>query len=170
MSLIFALILTTAVGQQTPVQHRVNVEVFQVIELPITITETALVKTKKERYLLKCVLSNTSEFPVVGLRYSLIVVDSMNLEKAVVTRNEGFKLAPYKAESLTFATPIRLQMKDDERLVLMLEQVISTDYIWEVKNPKEALTAYIAGDYAVVPRVVRLTNQVDTPPRRRVIY
>src|SRR5688500_16753916 len=120
MSLIFALILTTAVGQQTPVQHRVTVEVFQVIELPITITDTVLVKTKKERYLLKCVLSNNSEFRVVGLRYSLIV-DSMNVEKAVVTRNEGLKLAPYKAESLTFTTPIQVQMKDDERLVLMLE-------------------------------------------------
>ena len=170
MLLIFALILTTVVGQQTPVQHQVNVEVFQVIELPITITDTVLVKTKKERYLLKCVLSNNSESRVVGLRYSLIVVDSMNVEKAVITRNEGFKLAPYKAESLTFTTPIQLQMKDDERLVLMLEQVISTNYIWEVKKPKEALTAYIAGDYAVVPRVVRLTNQVDIPPRRRVIY
>ena len=170
MLLIFALILTTVVGQQTPVQHRVNVEVFQVIELPITITDTALVKTKKERYLLKCVLSNNSESQVVGLRYSLIVVDSMNVEKAVVTRNEGLKLAPYTAESLTFTTPIQLRMKDDERLVLMLEQVISTDYIWEVKKPKEALTAYIAGDYAVVPGVVRLTNQVDAPPRKRVIY
>ena len=170
MLLIFALILTTAAGQQTPVQHRVTVEVFQVFELPITITDTALVKTKKERYLLKCVLSNNSEFRVVGLRYSLIVVDSMNVAKAVVTRNEGVKLAPYKAESLTLTTPIQLQMKDDERLVLMLEQVISTDYIWEVMKPKEALTAYIAGDYAVVPRVVRLTNQVDAPPRRRMIY
>ena len=170
MSLIFALILTTAVGQQTPVQHRVTVEVFQVFELPISITDTALVKTKKERYLLKCVLSNNSEFRVVGLRYSLIVVDSMNSAKAVVTRNEGLKLDPYKAESLTLTTPIQLQMKDDERLVLMLEQVISTDYIWEVMKPKEAWMAYIAGDYAVVPRVVRLTNQVDAPPRRRVIY
>ena len=153
-----------------PVQHRVSVEVFQVMELPITITETALVKTKKERYLLKCVLSNNSEFRVTGLRYSLIVVDSMNVAKAVVSKNEGLKLAPYKAESLTFTTPIQLQMKADERLVLMLEQVVSTDYIWEVTKPKEALTAYIAGDYAVVPRVVRLTNQVDTPARRRVIY
>ena len=170
MSLIFALILTTAVGQQTPVQHRVAVEVFQVFELPITITDTALVKTKRERYLLKCALSNNSEVRVVGLRYSLIVVDSMNVAKAVVTKNEGLKLAPYKAESLTLTTPIQLQMKDDERLVLMLEQVISTDYIWEVMKPKEALTAYLAGDYAVVPRVVRLTNQVDAPLRRGVIY
>lgn len=94
----------------------------------------------------------------------------MNVAKAVVSKNEDLKLAPYKAESLTFTTPIQLQMKDDERLVLMLEQVLSIDYIWEVKKPKEALTAYIAGDYAVVPRVVRLTNQVDAPPRQRVIY
>lgn len=170
MSLILALILTTAAGQQTPEHHRVSVEVFQVSELPITVTDTALVRTKKRRYLLQCVASNNSEFRVVGLRYSLIVVDSMNVTKAVVTKTEGLKLAPYKTESLTLTTPIQLQMKDDDRLVLMLEQVVSTDYIWEVMKPKEAFTAYIAGDYAVVPRVMRMTNQVDAPPRPRVIY
>ena len=169
MSLILALILTAAAGQQTSVEHRVTVEVFQVIELPITITDTVLVKTKKESYLLKCGLSNNSGFQVVGLRYWLIVVDSMNVTKAVVTKNEGLKLAPYKAESVTFTTPIQLKMKEDERLVLMVQQVVSTDYIWEVLKPKEALTAYIAGDYAVVPGVVKLTNQVDAPPRIRVI-
>ena len=170
MSLVFALILTAAAGQQTSAQHRVMVEVFQIIELPITITDTVLVKTEKESYLLKCGLSNNSGFQVVGLRYSLIVVDSMNVPKAVITKNEGLKLAPYKAESVSFTTPIQLQMKEDERLVLMLQHVVSTDYFWEVMKPKEALTAYLAGDYAVVPRVVQLTNQVDAPPRPRVIY
>ena len=53
----------------------------------------------------------------------------------------------------------------------MLEQVVSTDYFWEVVKAKENLEAYISGDYSVVPRVLRLSNQVDAPPPRiSVIY
>jgi hypothetical protein len=166
MSLLLALILTTVVNQQTPVQHRVPIEVVQVIGLPLTITETALVKTK-DGYLLKCLISNNSEFRTLGLRYSLAVVDAMN---AVVTRNEGIKLRQSQTKSVTFKTPVKLKMKTDARLVLILEQVVSTEYVWEVVKAKDNLAAYIRGDYSVVARVLRLNNQVDTPPRRTVIY
>jgi hypothetical protein len=169
MSLILALILTTRAGPQAPVQRQVPVEVFQVIELPITITDTALVKTK-DGYLLKCLLSNNSEFRALGLRYSLAVVDSMNVTNAVVTRNEGLRLTQYQTKSMTFRTPIKLKLKADQRLVLMLEQVVSTDYLWEVMKAKEALASYTTGDYSVVPRVLRVNTQVDAPPRTRVIY
>lgn len=170
MALILALILTTAAGQQTPVERQVSVEVFQVIELPITIADAALVKTKGG-YLLKCLLSNNSEFRALGLRYSLAVVDSMNSTTAIVNRNEGLKLAEFQTKNVTFRTPIKLKMKSDERLVLMLEQVISIDYVWEVMKAKEDLALYIAGDYSVVPRVQRSLNLVDSPPPiPRVIY
>lgn len=169
MSLLLALILTSAVNLQAPVEHRVPIEVFQVIDLPLTITETALVKTK-DGYLLKCLISNNSEFRTLGLRYSLAVVDPMNETNALVTRNEGFKLRQSQSKTVTFKTPIKLRMKTDARLVMILEQVISADYVWEVIKAKENLTAFIAGDYSVVPRVLRLTNHVDTPPRRTIIY
>ena len=163
MALILALILTTAAAQQTPAERPVPVEVFQVIELPITITDTALVKTK-DGYLLKCLLSNNSEFRALGLRYSLAIVDSMNETKGVITRNENLKLAQFQTKSVTFRTPFKLSIKPNERLVLMLEEVISTDYMWDVMKAKEALAAYIAGDYSIAPRVQRLSNQVDVPP------
>ncbi len=166
MSLIIALILTTVAAQQTPVQHQVPVEVFQVIELPITITDTTLIETKRG-HLLKCLLTNNSDSRVLGLRYSLAVVDSMNVTTAVVTTNEGLKLAQHQTKTLTFRTPVKLKLKADERLVLMLEQVISADYVWEVMKAKEALAGYIAADYSVVPRVLRVRNQVDAPPRLR---
>ena len=170
MSIMLALILIAAANQQTPVQQRVPIEVFQGNELPITITETELVGTK-DGYLLKCVVLNNSEFQALGLRYSLTVVDTMNRAKTVVTRNEGLTLHQSQIKSATFKTAIKLKIKSDERVVLMLEQVVSTDYIWEVVKAKENLEAYIAGDYSVVPRVLRLSNQVDTPPpRRSVIY
>ena len=169
MALVLALILTTAAGQQAPVQRRVPVEVFQVIELPITITETSIIKTK-DGYLLKCLLSNSSELPVLGLRYSLAVVDSMNVTNAVVTTNEAARLRPYQTKSLSFRMPVKTKIKIDERVVLMLEELVSTAYVWEVMKAKESLAAYIGGDYSVVPRVLRVSNHVDAPPRRRVIY
>jgi hypothetical protein len=167
--MLLALILIAAANWQTPVQQRVPIEVFQINELPITITETELVVTK-DGYLLKGILSNNSEFRALGLKYSLTVVDTMNRAKTVVTRNEGLKLRQSQIKSATFKIPIKLKIKPDERLVLMLEQVVSIDYIWEVVKAKESLEAYIAGDFSVVPRVLCLRNQVDTPPRKSVIY
>ena len=169
MSIILALILITAANQQAPVHSTVPIEVFQINELPVTLTETELVETR-QGYLLKCVVSNNSEFRTFGLRYSLTVVDAMKGATTVVTRTEGLRLRQTQTKSATFKTPINLKIKPNQRLVLMLEQVVSTDYIWEVAKAKESLEAYIAGDYSIVPRVMRLTNQVDTRPRRTVIY
>lgn len=169
MSLIFALILTTAAGQQTSAQHQVPIEVFQILELPISISDTGLVETR-DSYRLKCVLSNNSEFRILGLRYSLVVIDSMNVAKVVVTRNEELKLHRFQTNSLTFRTPIKLKLRGGERLVLMLEQTVSTDYVWEVNNASKALAAYIVGDYSIPPRVVRLSNLFDALPRRKMIY
>jgi hypothetical protein len=168
-SLILGLLFTTPAGQQAPVQRQASVEVFQVIELPITIADTVLVKTK-DGYLLKCVVSNNSQFQIIGLRYSLALVDSMNVTNTVVARNEGLRLAQYQTKNMTFRSPIRLKLKADQRLVLMLEQVVSTDYLWDVTKAKDALAAYTAGDYSVVPRVLRISNQVDTLHQTGVIY
>ncbi|HKN82539.1 MAG TPA: hypothetical protein VJW17_03845 [Pyrinomonadaceae bacterium] len=167
ISLIFAGILTTA-GQEAPVQQ-ISVEVFQVLDLPVTITETALVKTK-DGYLLKCSLTNNSEFPLIGLRYSLVVADSMNTANIVAVRDESLKLAESQTKAITFKTPIKVKLKTGERLVLMLDEVGSVDYTWRVIKAKEALGAYINSDYSVVPRVVRMSNQVDTRPGASVIY
>jgi hypothetical protein len=170
MSLILALLLTTVAVQQTPVQRSVPIEVFQVIEMPITITDAELIKTK-DGYLLKCQLTNNSEFEALGLRYSLSVVDSLNESRALITRNENLKLAQFQTKSMTFGTPFKLRIKANERLILMLEEVTSTDYMWAIMKPKEALASYIAGDYSVIPRVQRFSNQVDAPldVRPRVI-
>src|SRR5437868_12146161 len=98
--LIFAGILTIAAGQEAAVQQ-IPVEVFQVLDLPVTVTETALVKTK-DGYLLKCSLTNNSEFPLIGLRYSLVVADSMNSANFVAVRDESLKLAESQTKASTF--------------------------------------------------------------------
>jgi hypothetical protein len=163
------LALTVSVVPAQSVEVSLTPEVFQVLELPITITNPSLVKTKNG-YVLKCSLSNASEFRQLGFRYSLAVIDSTTGKSGVISRNEGFSLAPYQTKNVTFKAPLRLNLKGDERLVLMPEQVISTDYVWEVVQAKEALASYIDGDYSTTPRVLRVLNQVDAPVPLRIIF
>ena len=150
-----------------------SIEVFQVLDLPLNAHEALLVKAEKA-YLLKLSLSNSSELKIIGLRYSLMSIDSENKVRLRVNRTEGFSILPYKTKSLTFKTPIRFK-SNGERLVLMIEQVISRESIWEVVKAKEALDAYARGDYSVMPVVLKVANQVDAPtiidrPRYRLRY
>lgn len=168
LGLILALSLSGAQAQSSPVP--ITVEVFPVFELPVAINNPVLVRGKGG-YLLKCSIANSSEFRQLGLRYSLAVLNSSDgTDRRVISRNEGFALAPYQTRNVTFKTPLKLNLSGNERLVLMLEQLISTDYVWNVINPKEALTAYTTGDYSITPRVLCVRNQVDAPPRLRMTY
>ena len=146
-----------------------SVEVFQVLDLPLTVHEASLVKSERG-YLVKLALGNSSEVKLVGLRYSLVTIDSKNQMQLLVNRNEGFSVPAYASKTLTFKTPLRFKPKDGERFILMVEQVISPEWIWEVVKAKEALEAYTRGDYSVMPVVMRMLNQVDAPMVPRVIY
>ena len=150
--------------RNTSPDHDLSIEVFQVLELPLNIHEAMLVKSEKgSGYFLKLSLANSSELKMIGLRYSLVSIDAESKVRFRVNRTEGFALEPYKSKSLTFKTPIRLK-SNGERLVLMLEQVISRESIWEVVKAKEAVDAYARGDYSVMPVVLKVANQVDAPP------
>ena len=146
-----------------------SIEVFQVLDLPLTVHEASLVKSERG-YLVKLAVGNSSEIKLVGLRYSLVRIDSRNQMQLLVNRNEGFAVPAYASKTLTFKTPIRLKPKDGERFVLMVEQVISPEWIWDVVKAKEALEAYTRGDFSVMPAVMRMLNQVDAPFTPRVIY
>ena len=153
----------------SPIQD-LSVEVFQVLELPLNVHEALLVKSDKGGgYFLKLSLANSTELKMIGLRYSLVSIDVENKVRLRVNRTEGFSILPYKTKSLTFKTPIRFK-SNGERLVLMIEQVISRESIWEVVKAKDAIEAYAKGDYSVIPVVLRVANQVDAPPRIELKY
>jgi hypothetical protein len=166
VALLLALTVSMVPAQSAEVT--LTPEVFQISELPLTITNPTLVKTK-QGYVLKCDLGNGSEFRQLGFRYSLAIIDSAG-QSWVMTRSEAFRLAPYEVKMVTFKTPLRIDVKGDERFVLMTEQVISTDYVWEVVQAKDALAKYIDGDYSITPRVLRVLNQVDAPVPLRIIF
>src|SRR5262249_37330974 len=178
MFLRFALlVLIASMGAQyrsntsyrTYVQSPTSVEVFQVLDLPLTVHEASLVKSERG-YLVKLAIGNSAEVKLVGLRYSLVRIDSRNQMQLLVNRNEGFALPAYASKTMTFKTPVRFKPRDGERLVLMVEQVISAEWIWDVVKAKEALEAYARGDYSVMPTVMKMLNQVDAPFTPRVVY
>ena len=154
----------------TPQSDALPVEVFQVLDLPLNVHEASLAKNERGGYLLKLSLANSSELKLIGLRYSLALIDSRNQVQPLVNRTEGFSLPGYEMKTLTFKSPIKFKQKDDERLLFMIEQVISRESIWEVVKAKEALEAYASGDYSFVPTVLRVANQVDSRPEERIIY
>ncbi|HEY0365823.1 MAG TPA: hypothetical protein VGC73_05070 [Pyrinomonadaceae bacterium] len=153
-----------------PQTTELPVEVFQVLDLPLSIHEAALVRSDRT-VLLRLSLGNSSDLKIIGLRYSLVSIDSRNQVQPLVNRTEGFSLRAYGTKTLAFKTPIRFKQKDGERLLLMIEQVISRESIWEVVKAKDAFEAYARGDYSVAPTVLRVANQVDAPPGvRPIIY
>ena len=145
------------------------IEIFPVLELPLSVHEASLFKSDKG-YLLKLSIANSSEAKIIGLRYALFTINEENKAQIRVNRTEGFSIPAYETKSLTFKTPIKFKQKDGERLVLMLEQVVSRESIWEVVKAKEALEAYAKGDYSVMPAVIRVANQVDAPLTPRIPY
>lgn len=159
-------------GQQSNPQKQrrsIAVEVFQVLGLPLNIHEAVLLE-RESGFVLRCRMSSESASEIRGLRYSLTAIDTVKGAYPLINRIEGFGLTGYGARSLTFVTPIKFRPKDGERLVLMLEQVMSAEAIWEVIKAKDALDAYVKGDYSSQPNVMRVANQVDAPPQNRVIY
>lgn len=162
-SAFFAPLCSGAQNKDLPI------EVFQVLELPLSIHEATLVKSEKG-YLLRLSVANSSEVKIIGLRYSLVTINVENKPQIRVNRTEGFSIPAYASESLTFKSPVKFKSKDGERLVLMLEQVVSRESIWEVVKAKEAFEAYARGDYSVMPAVMRVSNQVDAPLHPRAPY
>lgn len=173
LALILALTCSVVAATCSPVAAQsaadpLEIEVLPVLELPVTVNKPVLIK-RKNGYLLKCSLTNGSEFRQLGFRYSLAIVDAAGAIK-IESRNEGFKILPFETREVTFKTPLQLKLKHGGRLVLMLEQNISTHYVWEVIKAKDVLAGYLAGDYSITPRVLRVSNQVDAPPRLQVFF
>jgi len=103
------------------------------------------------------------------MRYSLTAIDAVSGAKLIVNRIEGFQLDA-GAKTITFVTSIKIKPQMGDRLVLMLEQVLSRETIWEVIKAKDALEAYVRGDFSIQPTVLRVANQIDAPIPTRVIY
>jgi hypothetical protein len=146
----------------------ITVETFQVLDLPLNIRDVTLTKTDKG-YLLKGTVSNDTDSHIRGLRYLLVVVDSNNTVRPAIVRSESCEVPAYGTAKVTFNEPLKLKVKNADRFELMLDQVIGEMSIWEVLKARQTLESYASGDYSVTPKVLRVSNHVDAPPRQ-IIY
>lgn len=168
-ALLYCAVPAISVVAQRSAPVPLPVEVFQIQQLPATISTVELLKAGNT-YLLKCSVTNNSEEKLLGFRYTLLAVDSNNSKRVLASHSEAVALAPYASKRKKFRTALVSSPTDDVRIVLMLEQVVGTDSIWEVIKAKDALDAYVSGDFSVVPSVLRIPNHVDAPTPVRIIY
>jgi len=173
MSLLMLTASVSAFGQvnqkKSPQSRDVAIEVIPVVEFPLNLHEAVLVKREKG-YVLKCRFSSNADVPLIGIRYSLTVIEAVAGARPITNRIEGFELPAYGTKTQTFPTPIRFKQTDGSRLVLMVEQVVSKESIWEVIKAKDVLEGYVKGDYSIQPHVLRVANQVDAPWQTRLIF
>ena len=147
----------------------VPIEVFQIQQLPVIVGMVELLKTSNG-YSLKCLITNNSDEKLLGFRYTLLAIDSNNLKRVLANHSEALALASYASKRKTYPAALSSSPKDDDRIVLMLEQIVGADSIWEVVKAKEALDSYASGDFSFIPSVIRVPNHVDAPTPVRVIY
>ena len=138
------------------------IDVFHIYSLPLGISNASLKKTKKGDRL-KLSISNTSDEQILGVRYWLLVVDSANQVRSAIDQSESLKLEAYSAKGVSFSAPARLKIGSDDRVFMVVAQVIGRESIWEVRQAREALQDYVKGDGYTMPSVLRLLNQVDSP-------
>ena len=160
--------LCFATTSSTHAVEIIPVEVFQVHQLPVTVSTVELVQVGRG-YQLRCSITNNSEEKLFGFRYSLVAIDSDNVIKSLVNRSEAVALAAYTTKRKTFRTSVNISAKY-VRVIFMLEQIVGRESIWEVVKAKDALQAYASGDFSVAPSVWRVPNHVDVSPDPRVIY
>jgi hypothetical protein len=173
LSILILIAGVSAFGQENQKKSQqsrdIAIEVIPVIEFPLNLHEAALVK-KEKGYVLKCRFSSNADVPLIGIRYSLTVIEAVGGARPITNRIEGFELAAYGTKTQIFPTPIRFKQTDGSRLVLMLEQVVSKESIWEVIKAKDVLEGYVKGDYSIQPHVLRVANQVDAPWQTRAMF
>lgn len=143
------------------------VDVMQVLELPVSITNPVLSRTEKG-YLLKCEISNSSNDRILGLTYLFLVLDPANKARMIASGTAAFRLAGYSTKELAFQTSKKLKLGLGDRAVLAVEQLIGRESIWVVLNSRQSLETYGRGDSYLIPEVKRMLNQVDSNPRLRL--
>jgi len=139
------------------------VEVVHVGQLPVAITGVELVGSAKG-YQLRCSLTNNSDEKLLGFRYAIAAIDTDNAKTSVANRSEAWELRPYATKRKKFETLVSANLKNQVRLVLMLEQIVGVESIWEVVKAKDLLDAYTSGDFSKEPAVLRVPNHVDVGP------
>ena len=172
-AVVLVFVLSSLAQAQNVAQQKqakeTPVETFQILELPLNITDVTLEQAEKG-FVLKSSLANSSAQRILGLRYLLLVLDAGKGTPTLVPLEQGCNLDAYATRNVKFRITSSIKLKRDSHVTLIIEQVTGEDSIWEVVRAKQALLQFASGDYSITPKVLQVSNQVDAPPQRQVIY
>lgn len=138
------------------------IEVIQVLEQPVNLSDAVLANTDKG-YVLKCTISNNLGTTINGLDYMILVIDANNSREAILSVSEKLKLKGQASMNLVSKTSFGLNVTQGYRLILIPNRAFDRESIWEVPKAGDVLMKFASGDYSVTPRATRITNLVDTP-------
>jgi hypothetical protein len=147
-----------------------SVEVVQVLEHPLNLSDVVLANTDKG-YVLKCSISNNLGTQINGMDYLLLVIDANNSKEAILSVSEKLQIKGHDTKNFVSKTAFGLNVTQGYRLILIPNRVFDGESIWEVPKAGAVLEAFASGDYSITPRATRVTNLVDTPiGSARIIY
>jgi hypothetical protein len=145
-----------------------EVTFFDVLDLPARIDQPKLLKQKKES-VLQCALANRSGKQIVGLRLTLMVVESSGKVRSLNTWNEAAAVKAYSIRTFEFHPIIKDEINKSADLFLGVDEVIGSDTIWRTVDSDKLLRAYARGQHDLIPKVQRLVNTVDERSAPRII-
>ena len=151
----------------TPQEQPSSVLFFDVLDLPARIDEPKLHK-KANQYVLSCALANRSGEQLVGLRLTLMAVESSGRVRTRITWNEAAGVPAYSIKTFEFNPIIKDEISKSATLFLGIDEVIGRETIWRTVDADKLLRAYARGQHDLIPKVQTLVNKFD-PPRMRAI-
>jgi hypothetical protein len=163
-SLWIAALMTapTRVRAQTSPEFSRPVLFFDVLDLPARIDEPKL-KKNANQYVLSCALANRSGEQLVGLRLTLLVVESSGKLRTRISWNEAATVPAYSIKTFELNPTIKGEISNSATLFLGIDEVIGRETIWRAVESDKLLRAYARGQHDLIPKVQTLINKVDAP-------
>jgi hypothetical protein len=141
---------------------------YDVLDLPARIDEPKLQK-KVNQYVLSCALANRSGEQLVGLRLTLLVIESTGKVRTRISWNEAATVPAYSIKTFEFNPIIKGEISNSAALFLGIDEVIGRETIWRTVEAEKLLRAYARGQHDLIPKVQTLINKVDAPRMRGAI-
>lgn len=152
----------TRARTQTPPEFSRPLLFFDVLDLPARIDEPKLEK-KTTQYVLSGALANRSGEQLIGLRLTLLVVDSSGKVRTRISWNEAATVPAYSIKTFEFNPTIKGEISNSASLFLGVDEVIGRETIWRTVDSDKLLRAYARDQHDLIPKVQTLINKVDAP-------
>ena len=141
------------------------IEFFDVPDMPVIIGHATLSKTA-DNYIVECSMTNRVEEELRGFGLLIWVTDAYGAPRQRLSWMVAGRLKSFAIKEFTIrlSPKLKLTLNEGDRVLVATEQVIGESSIWNVLKPEDALRSYAAGDNYAPPRVVRVSNNLDSLP------